>query len=164
MDIFKPFFGKDKSEHSLVTIGRITTGVSLVIGALLAPNIAKFGGGFQFIQTFTGFFSPGIFVIFIFGLFWKRATAAAALWVGVLTVPVALIFHLTPNQIPFLDRMGWVFLILSALMIGISLTKKQETDPNAIVLSNKLFKTNMEFNISAAVIICILCVIYYTFW
>ncbi|HXA03112.1 MAG TPA: sodium/sugar symporter [Cytophagaceae bacterium] len=166
MDIFKPFFGKNTSESSLVTIGRITTGVALVIGALIAPNVAKFGGGFKFIQEFTGFFSPGIFVIFIYGLFWKRATAKAALWVGILTLPVSLLFYLTPSlyAIPFLDRMGWIFLLLSVLMIGISLTQKQDSDPKAIILSNKLFKTTVGFNISAGAIIFILCVIYYLFW
>jgi hypothetical protein len=54
--------------------------------------------------------------------------------------------------------------LLSALMIGISLTQKQEADPKAIALSNKLFKTTTEFNISAGVIVAILCVIYYVFW
>jgi SSS family solute:Na+ symporter len=166
MDLFKPFFGKDKSEHQLVTVGRITTAVALIIGALVAPNIQKFGGGFKFIQEFTGFFSPGIFVIFIYGLFWKRATAKAALWVGIMTLPASLLFYFTPSlyAIPFLDRMGYIFLLLSALMIAISLTDKQESDSKAIVLSTELFKTTRGFNISAAIIVMILCITYYTFW
>jgi SSS family solute:Na+ symporter len=165
MDIFKPFFGKDKSEHQLVTIGRITTAVALVIGAIIAPNIAKFGGGFKFIQEFTGFFSPGIFVIFIFGIFWKRATANAALWVAICTLPVSFLFYFIPQlyEIPFLDRMGIIFLILSVVMIVISLMESKVKDAKAIDFNKGLFKTNPLFNISAAVIVVILVIIYGVF-
>ncbi|HXA01430.1 MAG TPA: hypothetical protein VNW99_05540, partial [Cytophagaceae bacterium] len=166
MDIYKPFFGKDKSEHSLVTIGRITTAVSLIIGALVAPNISKFGGGFKFIQEFTGFFSPGIFVIFIFGLFWKRATANGAFWIAILTLPISLLFYFIPQlyAIPFLDRMGYIFLILSGMMILISLSEKQERDLKSIHFTKDLFKTDTVFNVSAVIILIILAVIYGIFW
>ena len=166
MDIYKPFFGKNKSEQGLVSIGRITTAVSLVIGALVAPNISKFGGGFKFIQEFTGFFSPGIFAIFIFGLFWKRATANAAFWVAVFTLPISLLFYFIPQlyAIPFLDRMGYIFLILSVIMILISLSTKQERDVKSIHFTKELFKTSKVFNVSAVVIIIILAVIYGIFW
>ncbi|MBX9851800.1 MAG: sodium/sugar symporter [Cytophagaceae bacterium] len=166
MDIFKPYFGKNTSEHQLVNIGRITTAVSLVIAVMLAPYIDKFGGAFQFIQEFTGFFSPGIFAIFIFGLFWKRATAQGALWVAILTVPVSVLFKYTNglNAIPFLDRMGIIFLILSAVMIVVSLMTKQNKDPKAIEYREGLFKTNMAFNIGAIIIIAIAAILYIKFW
>ncbi len=32
-------------------------------------------GGFQYIQEYTGFVSPGIFAMFILGFFWKKATS-----------------------------------------------------------------------------------------
>src|SRR6186713_2981236 len=40
-------------------------------------------GGFTFIQKYTGFISPGVFAMFILGMFWKRTTGAAAV-VGVI--------------------------------------------------------------------------------
>ena len=166
MDIYKPFFGKNTSEHGLVTIGRITTAVSLVIAVMVAPQIENFGGGFKFIQEFTGFFSPGIFAIFIYGLFWKKATAQGAFWVAILTLPVSLIFYFVPQlyAIPFILRMGWVFLLLSIVMIVVSLMNKQERDPKAIVVTEGLFRTSNVFNVGAVVIILLLTVIYYTFW
>jgi SSS family solute:Na+ symporter len=36
--------------------------------------------GFQYIQEYTGFVSPGIFAMFILGFFWKKATSNAALF------------------------------------------------------------------------------------
>ncbi|MDX2189919.1 MAG: sodium/solute symporter, partial [Bacteroidota bacterium] len=79
MDVYKPFFGGESSEQKLVFVGRLSIIGSLVIGVICAPFIRNFSGGFQFIQEFTGFFSPGIFVIFLFGLFWKKASAKGAL-------------------------------------------------------------------------------------
>jgi len=166
MDIYKNFFGKNASEKHLVTVGRLSMAISLVIGVLVAPQIENFGGGFKFIQEFTGFFSPGIFAIFIFGLFWKRANAQAAFWVAILTLPTSLIFYYVPvlYEIPFIIRMGWVFLILSTVLISISLATKQESDPKAIIYAPNLFKTSKIFNVGAIIILVFLVVIYYLFW
>lgn len=166
MDIYKNFFGQNVSEKHLVNVGRISTAISLVIGVIVAPQIENFGGGFKFIQEFTGFFSPGIFAIFIFGLFWKRATANAAFWVAILTLPTSLIFYFVPQlyEIPFIIRMGWVFLILSTLLVVLSLKDKQEADARAILFTPDLFKTGKIFNVGAVVILILLVVFYYVFW
>ena len=37
-------------------------------------------GGFTYIQKYTGFISPGIFSMFILGMFWKRTTGHGAFW------------------------------------------------------------------------------------
>ncbi len=166
MDVFKPHFGKKYSESQLVTVGRITTAVSLVIAVIIAPFIENFGGGFKFIQEFTGFFSPGIFAIFIFGLFWKRATTSGALWVAVLTLPVSLLFYFVPmfNEMPFLNRMGITFIILSFIMVLISLKSNQERDEKSINISIGLFKTSKLFNVLSVIIIMILIILYAKFW
>lgn len=172
MDVYKPFFGKDKSESHLINVGRTATGLSLVIAIpiaiLIANNIEKLGGGFNYIQEFTGFFSPGIFTIFLFGLFWKRATANGALAVAAATLPVSLIFKFAPmlSDIPFLDRMGWSFLLLSAVMVAVSLAKPQseEERAKAIEIHPSLFKTGVVFNIGAMAIIAALVVLYTIFW
>lgn len=172
MDLYKPIFGKDKSESHLINVGRVTTGVALVIAIplaiVIANNIDKLGGGFNFIQEFTGFFSPGIFTIFLFGLFWKRANAIGALAVAIATLPVSLVFKFVPalENIPFLDRMGYSFLILSVIMVAASLSKPQTEEDKAksIAISFNLFKTGPVFNIGAIVIIATLVFLYYKFW
>src|SRR5260370_40087664 len=53
----------------------------MAVAVFLAPRMgigAK--GGFQYIQEYTGFVSPGIFAMFILGFFWKRTTSNAALF------------------------------------------------------------------------------------
>ncbi|MDX2195886.1 MAG: sodium/solute symporter [Cytophagales bacterium] len=168
MDVYRPFFGKNDSEQKLVTMGRISIVVSLIIGVVCAPFIRNFSGGFQFIQEFTGFFSPGIFVIFLFGLFWKNANAKGALYVAIATLPVSLILYfffgdksMSLVNLPFLMRMGISFATLSTIMF---LCSSKQTDSKAITFGKDLFKTSTVFNIGALIIIAILIVFYYTFW
>ena len=56
----------------------------MIIGVVIAPflGIDK-KGGFEFIQEYTGFFSPGIFAMFLLGFFWKKTTSNAALFATV---------------------------------------------------------------------------------
>lgn len=172
MDIYKPYFGKQTPDQDLVRIGKIATAVSLVIAILIAPQIGNLGGGFKFIQEFTGFFSPGIFVIFIFGLFWKRATEKGALWVALITLPVSMILYLffgefesiTIVNLPFLYRMGISFIILAALMILVSIREQNVPDPRAVKITDGLFRTDKTFNVGALMIVIIIVVLYSVFW
>lgn len=169
MDIYRQFFNKNASEKSLVRTGRIITAVSLLLAIPVVPVLGNFDQVFQYIQEYTGFVSPGIFCIFLFGLFWKKSTANAAVWVAILTLPVALIFKFLDAQgiwvLPFIDRMGMIFLILSVIMVGISLLeRKGEDDPKAIGTSAGTFYTDPVFNVAAIGICLILAVLYTSFW
>jgi SSS family solute:Na+ symporter len=77
------FYAKGKAEQDqqkLVKVGRIAAATAVLIGILAAkPLLGSFDQAFQYIQEYTGFFTPGIVVIFMLGLFWKRANEAGAL-------------------------------------------------------------------------------------
>jgi len=64
---------KDISQKNIVTTGRISTFVFLVIGCLIAPILANpaLKGIFTYLQEFQGFISPGILAAFAFGLIFK---------------------------------------------------------------------------------------------
>ena len=71
MDIYKKFINKNISETKMVNVGRITSFVALIIAVLTAkPLLGNLDQAFQYIQEFTGFVTPGVVVIFCFGLFW----------------------------------------------------------------------------------------------
>ncbi|NJW55304.1 sodium:solute symporter family transporter, partial [Salinimicrobium oceani] len=74
MDIYKPYFQKKDSEQGLVTVGRISATVALIIAVFLAPQLKNLGQVFQYIQEYTGVVSPGILAVFMLGLFWKKTT------------------------------------------------------------------------------------------
>ncbi|MCS6823853.1 MAG: sodium/solute symporter [Cytophagaceae bacterium] len=172
MDIFKPFFGKQMSESQLVRVGRISILISLTIAVALAPYVRLFEGGFQFIQIFTGFFSPGIFVIFLFGLFWKKASKRGALWVAALTLPLSVLMYFFFGQtsyaiinLPFLFRIGISFILLALTMIYFGFRDNPtQSDPKAISYKVDMFKTSTRFNLGALIIFTIIVVIYAYFW
>jgi len=165
MDIYKKFINKKVSETKMVTVGRITSFAALVIAVFTArPLLGNLDQAFQYIQEFTGFVTPGVVVIFCFGLFWKRITANAALWVAILTIPLSFAFKMFWSGLPFLDRMGVVFLVLAAIAIIISFIESKTDDPKGITLHKGLFHTGTPFNIGAIILCAIVAALYIIFW
>ncbi len=162
-DIYKPIFNKTVTDSKLVIVGRIMSAISLVIAVLVAPLLSSLEQAFQFIQDFTGMVTPGIVVVFLFGLFWKKANSSGALWTVILTIPVSVLLDVLIDDLPFLDRMGIAFLILSAVLILISIFKQERTN-NIIKIDDGMYKTNTVFNIATILICALLSVLYYTFW
>ena len=57
------------------------------------PLLGSFDQAFQYIQEFTGFFTPGICVIFLLGMFWDRTTATAAMVAMLAAVVMSWVFY-----------------------------------------------------------------------
>ncbi|MDO6439334.1 sodium/sugar symporter [Cyclobacterium sp. 1_MG-2023] len=165
LDVYKNFFDENASEKKQVRVGRITAIVAFIVAAIVAPALRELDQAFQYIQEYTGFVSPGVFAIFVFGFFWKKTTSNAALTAAALTIPLSAAFKfLTPN-LPFIDRMGLVFLIISGLIIAISLFEGKGKDhPKGIEISKDLFKTSTQFKIGAILISGIIAALYIVFW
>lgn len=165
MDIYKKYFGQNASESKQVTVGRITAVVAFIIASIVAPALGQLDQAFQFIQEYTGFISPGVFAIFFFGVFWKKTTSNAALVGAALSIPLSIVLKIALPLLPFIDRMGYVFLILAALMITISLVEGKGKDhPKAIEIDAELFKTSTGFKIGAFIITGIIAALYIIFW
>lgn len=164
MDIFKQLKKEKVSETTLVKVGRISAAAALIIAVLVAPMLQTLDQAFQYIQEYTGMVSPGILAIFLFGLFWKRATPNAALWAAILTIPVSALFKFTFPAMPWMNQMGFSFIAISVIIVAISLLERKGADPKAIPLSRNLFKTGTAFNIGAVTISVIIMVLYILFW
>ena len=164
MDIYKHFMDQTASETRQVRVGRITSLAALVVAFFVArPLLGQLDQAFQFIQDFTGFITPGIVVIFFAGLFWKRATPNAALWSAILTVPISWAFYAL-TDIPFMNRVGYVTLILAGILVLISRYETKEAHPKAIRIYKGMFHTGNVFNVMAIGIITILAVLYIILW
>lgn len=129
MDVYKKFINKDASERKLVSVGRITSIVALLL-ALVAvyPIMGGADQAFQIIQEYSGFVYPGVVVIFGLGLLWKRSSGPAAVVAAIGTFFFSILFKFIMPETPFLLRMGYVFMVLVVLFIGISIfcNKKNE--------------------------------------
>ena len=125
LDIYKTMIRPNQEDRHYVTTVKISSTVSFVIGMLIAPVLGSLDQVFQYIQEYTGLISPGIVAVFLFGIFWKKATSNAALASILASVPLAVALKFGYADLPFLDRMGFVLLICSILIVGISLFENQ---------------------------------------
>jgi len=165
MDLYKTSIRPETSEAGLVRVGRVVGLVSIVIGALVAPQLAQLDQAFQYIQEYTGFISPGVLAIFILGLFWKKATPNAALMSAILSIPLSAGMKFLLPEVPFLNRMLYVFLVSVALIVAISyLEGKGRDHPKAIRLSGVKVLSDPVFNMAAFGILGITAALYAIFW
>lgn len=125
MDIYKVFFNPKANNRQLVLTGRLVAVVALVIAMLVSPQLASLDQVFQYIQEYTGYIYPGVVAVFCMGLFWRQITANAALWTAIATIPTGILFKLIYPDMPFLLRMGYVFIILLFIASLISFTEKK---------------------------------------
>ena len=187
LDVYKKVLNKEASEKKLVSIGKIAVVVAMILGVLIAPNLGiDKKGGFQFIQEYTGFVSPGIFAMFILGFFWKKATSSAAMFATIGGFAASVFLKALPKyadlswlapfgfavpnadkvyEIPFLDRMGFVFLFCVIGMVIISLVETSRgVKTSGLEIDRSMFKPNTSFLAGALLIIGALVALYTVFW
>jgi solute:Na+ symporter, SSS family len=187
LDIYKTKLNIEADEKKLVRIGKLTIVVAMLIAVIVAPflGIDK-KGGFQYIQEYTGFVSPGVFAMFLLGFFWKKTTSNAALFATIGGFILSIIFKFMPAivdlsflystgfavpnanglyEIPFIDRMGFVFLIC---VIGMYFISRYETkkgvQTNALEVDKTMFKMSPSFMVGSLIIVAILAALYTVFW
>ena len=155
----------DASQAKLVRVGRIVASIAIIVAVMTArPLLGGFDQGFQYIQEFTGFFTPGIVVIFLLGLFWKRANEAGALAAAVGSFLLSLVFKLLWPSLPFLDRMGVVFLATLLLGVGVALATRASGDRDRIRTDDVGYATSPSFNVASLAVLAILVALYATYW
>ncbi len=191
LDIYKKKINPGASEKKLVSVGRIAVLVSMILAVLIAPflGIDK-KGGFEYIQEYTGFVSPGILAMFLLGFFWKKTTSNAALFATVGGFLLSIIFKLMPRwvnlewlsgmgfsklvpqkdgsmlyEIPFIDRMGFVFIIAVAGMYIISMYETSKgVQTKGLDIDRSMFRLNPGFAVGALIVTGILVALYTLFW
>jgi SSS family solute:Na+ symporter len=191
LDIFKKKIQVDASEKKMVQVGKITVVVAMLIAVIIAPYLGiDKKGGFEFIQEYTGFVSPGIFAMFIMGFFWKKTSSNAAMFATIGGFVLSVFFKFLPRvmnleflnssgfavlveqkdktmayEIPFIDRMGFVFVICVLLMVIISLIdNKRGVVVKGLEVDTKMFKINNGFAVGCMIIGGILVALYSIFW
>jgi SSS family solute:Na+ symporter len=186
LDIYKKYINKAASETKMVWTGR-----AVALGALIIAIIFTWkdvlgissAGGFTYIQKYTGFISPGVFAMFILGMFWKRTTGAAAV-VGVITglglcyffnelAPAVFgnntwLYTAYPNgkggfEIPFLIAMGLSFFFTVLVMVLISLAGPK-INVKAFAIDSSMFRLKPQTTALIVVVLLLLTALYIKFW
>ena len=162
LDIYRSYFRKNATQKELVSTGRWVCFISLMIAVVTAPMLSGLDQAFQYIQEFTGFISPGALSIFLAGFFYKRATANGALAAALGTFVFSLLFKFLFPELPWMDRMGLVFLLCCGLIMLMGSRKKAAE--RELGLSWEMFRTTPLFNILSFIIIIILVTFYVMWW
>ncbi|HTF17836.1 MAG TPA: hypothetical protein VK658_07175, partial [Chryseolinea sp.] len=191
LDIYKKAFNVNASETRLVGVGKIAVIVSMVMAVLLSLLIGeKLMGegkqGFQYIQEYTGFVSPGIFAMFILGFFWKKTTSNAALFATIGGFIFSLVLKLLPQfadlswmsgwgfskdngtgvyEIPFLDRMGFVFILcVVGMFIITKVDNARGVVPKGLEVDRSMFRMHPAFLAGSLLVLGIITALYTIFW
>ncbi|HWW39948.1 sodium/sugar symporter [Pedobacter sp.] len=191
LDVYKKVINKEANEHKQVVIGRATVIIAMILAIIIAPQLGiDKKGGFQFIQEYTGFVSPGIFAMFILGFFWKKTTSNAALFATIGGFVLSVLFKVLPAftnlewlssfgfsklaeqkdgtmlyEIPFLDRMGFVFVIcILAMWIISTLENRKGVNPKGLDVDRSMFKTNTGFAVGSLIVCGVIVALYTIFW
>ena len=163
--------------------------LSLLIGEKLMGEGKQ---GFQYIQEYTGFVSPGIFAMFLLGFLLEKSHFKCRAFLPRLAVlDFSIFFKLLPRfadlswiyhpgfsklalqddkvtklyEIPFLDRMGFVFIICIVGMYIISMIENARgTKTNGLEVDFKMFKMSNGFAAGALIVCGILVALYSIFW
>ncbi len=153
------------SNRLQVIAGRFAAITALVIAMVASsPLLGHFDQAFQYIQEYTGFFTPGIVVIFLLGMFWRRATETGALVAAVGSVAINLFFWTFMPSIPFMDRMGIAFLICLVSAVLVSLLQRAPQQNSTIDVTGIDYSTSAFFNIAGLAIVSILVALYTIWW
>ncbi len=190
LDLYRKYVKKDASERQMVWIGRVTVLAAMFVAVIFTwDDWLGIGGkgGFEFIQKYTGFISPGVFAVFLLGFFWKRTTAPAAIFGIVGGLALSIIFNnylpsiagnetimytafpvledgVIVYQIPFLVSMGWVFIITVIMMVIISYLTSRGPNPKAFEVDSSMFKVTTGVFVMILLILGLLVAIYARFW
>lgn len=161
LDIHQRWFSSDPSGRHTKLIGRVTTLAAAVIAIGIAVYLkhAQESGGmnlFDLFQKIIGYMAPPISSVFVLGIFWKRATAPAALITLVLGAVLCLGIGIASfSQAPFLlDSQGdsilphfliqsfLLFCLLLVLMIVVSFATQHSEHETALPTLRATYQAN----------------------
>ena len=145
-DIYQQLY-PDADERSLVLAGRLVTGIAMLAAIAWAPFIQNFSSILEGNTTLIAYMAPSVTAVFLWGVFWKRASTAGAiacLATGAVLGSICfyLDFVLGEWKISFMMTSVYLFLICSAVLVALSFlapqlhTKESESlvwsDPMAV--------------------------------
>lgn len=165
IDVYQRHIKKgEASSERLVKIGRITTGVLVIVGCLWAPIVASAGSIFDYIQMFWGFISPGIVAVFVFGWLSSKTPPRAATGAMLLGLPIyGFLLGFFPN-VAFLHHMMITFLVLAAFIGVVTWVKPLQTAPDMPESVDLDLRSTPGLKLGGLLIVLATAALYIVFW
>jgi len=178
LDIYKRW-RPETPERKLTTIGRVVTLIAMIAAILWSPLVSHFQSIFQGIVAVICYISPPITAVFLWGVFWKKASAAGATATLSLGSGLGLVVFFLDW---FKDKTGWnmppmmatfyLFVICSAILVIVSLIKPQvhTAESAKLVWTSPLEAVHgrftagaLDFRIVSAVLFVVMVILYIVF-
>jgi len=128
-DIYKRW-KPETSDKKLVLVGRIVTFVAMVTAIIWSPYVSHFQSIFQGVIAIICYVAPPITAVFLCGVFWKRASATAAIttfYTGTLLGFTVFMLDWFKEQtgwnIPSMMATFYLFVVCMGIMFVISMVK-----------------------------------------
>ena len=90
------------SQHQIVRTGRMATTAMVLIAMAWIPVVKGAHGLYNYLQSVQGYLAPPIFVVFFFGVFWKRLNAQGCFWAMVVGFVVGVFRMLVDTPVALL--------------------------------------------------------------
>lgn len=132
-------------DHRLVVIGRIATFIAMVIAILWSPLVGHYQSIYQGVNTIISYLAPPITAVFLWGVFWRRASGRGALTTLVIGSALGItVFVLdwykeyTGWNVQFMMAAFYLFVICSGVLVTTSLLWPHRHTPQSerLVWSN----------------------------
>ncbi len=153
VDIYKKL-RPETPEKRLVAIGRVATGIVVVLGIFWIPIMQNISGVlYEYLQSVQAYIAPPIAAVFLLGIFWKRINAQGAyatLVIGFIIGAARIILELSADSfdegsflhtigtVNFLTFGAWFFLFCIILTIAVSFAYPMQSEEQ---LSGMTFST-----------------------
>jgi SSS family solute:Na+ symporter len=131
----------ETSDRSLVVIGRVVTVMAMIAAIIWSPAVSHFRSIFQGVVAMICYIAPPVSVIFVAGVFWRRASSAGAvatLWCGfALGLAVFLLDWFkayTGWSVPSMMTTFYLFVICLVIMVTVSLFRPHCHTPESASL------------------------------
>ncbi|GGV38759.1 sodium:solute symporter family protein [Streptomyces spectabilis] len=79
-DIWARYVVKDREDGYYLTFGRLITAIGVLASIGTAFIASSFSNIMGYLQTLFSFFNVPMFVVFVIGMFWKRASMKSGVW------------------------------------------------------------------------------------
>ena len=106
VDLYEKFRPK-ASQHQIVRMGRIATAIMVLIAIAWIPVVQGARSLYNYLQSVQGYLAPPIFIVFFFGVFWKRLNAKGCLWAMIVGFALGL-FRLLVDTPITLGLFGYI--------------------------------------------------------
>ena len=102
-DVYRKWFRPDAGDKELVRVGVVATIALMIFSIVYSPVIEHLGGIFMYFQAAASYIAIPIATVFLFGIFWRRSTPAAALTVMIAGIPLGVLVSILFGAVSLAD-------------------------------------------------------------